>query len=46
MLVATTFLAVGLRASWTLSHADARRLFLASLVYLPVIFGMLLIGGV
>lgn len=46
MLVATVFLAIGLRASWTLSTGDARRLFLASLVYLPVIFGMLLIGGV
>lgn len=40
------FLVLGMRASWTLAHADARRLFLASLAYLPLIFGMLYFGGV
>lgn len=42
----TIFLAFGLRASWTLAAADARRLFLASLAHLPLIFGMLYFGGV
>ena len=38
--------ALGMRASWTMAPVDARRLFLASLAYLPLIFGMLLFGGV
>ncbi len=46
LLIGTVFLGLGLRASWTLERADARRLFLASLAYLPLIFGMLFIGGV
>jgi protoheme IX farnesyltransferase len=40
------FLGLGLRASWTLAVVDARRLFLASLAHLPLIFGMLYFGGV
>ncbi len=46
MIVGTIFLGFGLRASWTLAVVDARRLFLASLAYLPLIFGMLYFGGV
>jgi protoheme IX farnesyltransferase len=46
LLIGTTFLAFGLRASWTMAVVDARRLFLASLAYLPLIFGMLYFGGV
>ena len=42
----TVFLCFGLRASWTMSVVDSRRLFLASLAYLPLIFGMLYFGGV
>jgi protoheme IX farnesyltransferase len=45
LLLSTGYLALGLKASWTLAAADTRRLFLASLAYLPIIFGMLLIGG-
>ena len=44
--VSGSFLLLGLRASWTMSLIDNRRLFLASLVFLPLIFGMLLFGGV
>ncbi len=44
--VSGSFLLLGLRASWTMSILDHRRLFLASLVFLPLIFGMLLFGGV
>ncbi len=46
LVIGTVFLGICLRASWTLAHSDARRLFLASLAYLPLIFGMLLFGGV
>lgn len=46
LLVGVVFLGLGLRASWTLAHSDARRLFLASLAYLPLIFGLLFLGGV
>lgn len=45
LLLSAVFLGLGLRASWTLAAADARRLFLASLAYLPLLFGMLLLGG-
>lgn len=38
------FLAFGVRVALTLEARDARRLFLASLVYLPLVLGMLLIG--
>lgn len=38
------FLALGLRASQTLSLIDSRRLFLASLLYLPIIFGLMVAG--
>ncbi|MDD5301963.1 MAG: heme o synthase [Elusimicrobia bacterium] len=44
--VSGSFLLLGLRASWTMTVADNRRLFLASLAFLPLIFGMLLFGGV
>ncbi len=40
------YLALGLKASWSLKAVDTRRLFLASLAYLPLIFVSLLIGGV
>ena len=46
LVVGTVFLGFGLRASWTMAVVDARRLFLASLAYLPLIFGMLYFGGV
>ena len=46
LLVGVVFLGLGMRASWTLAIVDARRLFLASLAYLPLIFGMLYFGGV
>lgn len=45
LALSTAYLLLGLKASWTLAAADTRRLFLASLVYLPILFGMLLIGG-
>lgn len=38
------YMALGLRASWTLAPLDTRRLFLASLAYLPLLFAMLWIG--
>lgn len=44
--VSGSFLLLGLRASWTMTVADNRRLFLASLAFLPLIFGMILFGGV
>lgn len=40
------YLVLGLKASWSLKAVDTRRLFLASLAYLPLIFVSLLIGGV
>jgi protoheme IX farnesyltransferase len=46
LIVGIVFLCFGLRASWTMAVVDARRLFLASLAYLPLIFGMLYFGGV
>ena len=46
LAVSGSFLLLGLRASWTMSILDNRRLFLASLAFLPLIFGMLLFGGV
>ncbi|MBI3551024.1 MAG: protoheme IX farnesyltransferase [Elusimicrobia bacterium] len=46
LLLSTAYLGLGLKASWTLAVVDTRRLFLASLAYLPILFGMLLIGGV
>lgn len=45
LILGCGYLVVGLRASWTLETVDARRLFLASLAYLPAVFMMLLIGG-
>lgn len=44
--VSGSFLLLGLRASWTMSVLDNKRLFLASLAFLPAIFVLLLIGGV
>lgn len=46
LALGAVFLGLGMRASWTLARADARRLFLASLAHLPLIFGMLYFGGV
>ena len=46
LVLGTAYLGLGMRASWTLARVDTRRLFLASLLYLPAIFGMLLLGGV
>ncbi|UPT75836.1 MAG: heme o synthase [Elusimicrobiota bacterium] len=46
LAVSGSFLLLGLRASWTMTVVDNRRLFLASLMYLPAIFVLLLIGGV
>jgi heme o synthase len=46
LALGTAYLALGMRASWTLAVPDTRRLFLASLAYLPILFGMLLVGGV
>lgn len=46
LLLSTGYLLLGARASWTLAAADTRRLFLASLAYLPLLFASLLIGGV
>jgi protoheme IX farnesyltransferase len=41
LALSSAFLLLGMRASWTLEVADTRRLFFASLAYLPVVFGML-----
>lgn len=38
------YMALGLKASWTLADADTRRLFHASLAYLPLLFAMLWMG--
>jgi protoheme IX farnesyltransferase len=46
LLVGTAYLGLGMKASWGLSLIDTRRLFLASLAYLPLVFGMLYLGGV
>ncbi len=45
LCLSTAFLGVGLRASWTMEAVDTRRLFLASLAYLPILFGLLLLGA-
>lgn len=45
LLLSTAFLGLGMRASWTLAAVDTRRLFLASLAYLPILFSLLLIGA-
>lgn len=45
LAVSAAYLGLGLKASWGLALADTRRLFLASLAYLPVVFGMLYLGG-
>jgi heme O synthase-like polyprenyltransferase len=46
LALSTGYMALGLRASWSLAAVDTRRLFLASLAYLPLLFASLLIGGV
>ena len=46
LLLSSAYLALGMRASWTLERADTRRLFFASLAYLPLLFTMLLLGGI
>lgn len=45
LALSTAFLGLGMRASWTLAVVDTRRLFLASLAYLPILFSLLLIGA-
>lgn len=44
ILLGLGFLALSLRASWTMSERDARRMFLGSLAYLPLIWGLLILG--
>ncbi len=46
LALGAAYLGVGMKASWTMADPDNRRLFRASLAYLPALFGMLLIGGV
>ena len=46
LILGTAYLGLGMKASWTLAAIDTRRLFLASLAYLPILFGMLWLGGV
>jgi len=46
LAISAGYLVLGLKASWSLKAVDTRRLFLASLAYLPLIFVSLLIGGV
>ena len=46
LLLSTGYLILGMKASWSLAVVDTRRLFLASLAYLPLLFASLLIGGV
>lgn len=45
LCVGTVYMGMGLKASWNLEKVDTRRLFLASLIYLPLIFGMLWMGA-
>jgi heme o synthase len=45
LLLSVGYLVFGLKASWTMTATDSRRLFLASLAYLPLLFASLLIGG-
>jgi len=42
LVLSTAYLGIGLRASWTMTTTDTRRLFLASLAYLPILFGLML----
>jgi len=46
LALGTAYMVLGMRASWTLAHTDAQCLFFGSLVYLPAIFSMMLLGGV
>lgn len=43
-LASSAFMGLGMKASWTLEARDTRRLFLASLIYLPVVFSMLMLS--
>ena len=43
LIISSAFLLVGLRASWTLTERDTRRLFYASLAYLPAVFTLILV---
>lgn len=45
LVLGTLFLGCGLRLSWTLESPDARRLFFASLAYLPMLLGALAWAG-
>jgi protoheme IX farnesyltransferase len=44
LILSGAFLGLGMRASWTMETVDTRRLFFASLAYLPILFGMLLLA--
>ncbi len=44
LILGTIFLAFGVRVGLTLRALDARRLFFASIVYLPAVFCLLLVG--
>ena len=44
LLVGAAYMSVGLKTSWTLSLKDTRRLFRMSLVYLPSIFTLIILG--
>ncbi|MBI4386008.1 MAG: protoheme IX farnesyltransferase [Elusimicrobia bacterium] len=44
LTLGAAFLGLGMRASWTMNALDTRRLFLASLAYLPLLLGMLVVG--
>jgi heme o synthase len=46
LVAGSAYMVLGMKASWTLALVDTRRLFLASLAYLPLVFGLLLWGGV
>lgn len=43
LALGSAFLGLGMRASWTMAALDTRRLFLASLAYLPLLLGMLVV---
>jgi len=43
LALGAAFLGLGMRASWTMALLDTRRLFLASLAYLPLLFGALVL---
>ena len=44
LMIGSAFLLLGLKASWTMADKDLRRLFFASLAYLPAVFILILVG--